>query len=72
MSALFSLYADSGAWALPGTPYEEAFLLCGSLVEVGKGKWSVEHFLQVLESRDNSLSGPALPPHGLFLNRVIY
>jgi len=47
-------------------------MLCGSLVEVGRGKWSVERFLQVLESKDNSLSGPALPPHGLFLEKVLY
>jgi len=47
-------------------------MLCGSLLEVGRGKWSVEHFASVLEGGDNSLSGPALPPHGLFLVKVFY
>jgi tRNA pseudouridine38-40 synthase len=47
-------------------------MLCGSLVEVGRGKWSVEHFSEVLASKDNSLSGPALPPNGLVLEKVYY
>jgi tRNA pseudouridine38-40 synthase len=47
-------------------------MLCGSLLEVGRGKWSVEHFQEVLEGGDNSLSGPALPPRGLILERVYY
>jgi len=47
-------------------------MLCGSLLGVGRGKWSVEHFKEVLEGGDNSLSGPALPPRGLFLETVYY
>ena len=47
-------------------------MLSGSLLEVGSGKWLVGHFQEVLEARDNPLSGPALPPHGLFLERVYY
>ena len=47
-------------------------MLCGSLLEVGRGKWSVDFFQQVLESADNSLSGPALPPQGLVLEKVYY
>jgi tRNA pseudouridine38-40 synthase len=47
-------------------------MLCGSLVEVGRGKWTPGYFRQVLEKKDNSLSGPALPPHGLVLERVYY
>jgi tRNA pseudouridine38-40 synthase len=47
-------------------------MLCGSLLEVGRGKWSVESFTQVLDSKDNSRSGPVLPPRGLFLERVCY
>ncbi|RJP35290.1 MAG: tRNA pseudouridine(38-40) synthase TruA [Actinobacteria bacterium] len=47
-------------------------MLCGSLLEVGRGRWSVEYFVEVLESRDNSRSGPALPPRGLFLEKVYY
>ncbi len=47
-------------------------MLCGSLLEVGRGKWSVERFREVLEGTDNSSSGPALPPRGLFLEKVYY
>ncbi|MEW6553354.1 MAG: tRNA pseudouridine(38-40) synthase TruA [Actinomycetota bacterium] len=47
-------------------------ILCGSLLEVGRGKWSVDHFKEVLEARDNAASGPALPPRGLFLEKVYY
>jgi tRNA pseudouridine38-40 synthase len=47
-------------------------MLCGSLLEVGRGKWSAEDFVQVMEGEDNSRSGPALPPHGLFLTKVYY
>ncbi len=47
-------------------------MLCGSLLEVGRGRWSVPYFHEVLQSRDNSLSAPALPPHGLVLERVYY
>lgn len=47
-------------------------MLCGSLLEVGRGKWTAGHLASVLESGDNSLSGPALPPQGLFLERVFY
>jgi tRNA pseudouridine38-40 synthase len=47
-------------------------MLCGSLVEVGRGKWTVDYFGEVLDRADNALSGPALPPHGLVLERVCY
>jgi tRNA pseudouridine38-40 synthase len=47
-------------------------MLCGSLLEVGRGKWSVGRFGEVLEAGDNAASGPALPPRGLFLEKVFY
>jgi tRNA pseudouridine38-40 synthase len=47
-------------------------MLAGSLLEVGRGKWAPEYFVEVLEKADNSLSGPALPPQGLVLERVYY
>lgn len=47
-------------------------MLCGSLLEVGRGKWPVERFAEVLAGGDNSASGPALPPRGLFLEKVCY
>jgi tRNA pseudouridine38-40 synthase len=47
-------------------------MLCGSLLEVGRGKWSVDYFQQALGGKDNSLSGPALPAQGLVLEKVYY
>lgn len=47
-------------------------MLSGSLLQVGRGRWTPERFEGVLEARDNSLSGPALPPRGLVLERVYY
>jgi tRNA pseudouridine38-40 synthase len=47
-------------------------MLAGSLLEVGRGKWAPGYFVEVLEKADNSLSGPALPPHGLVLEKVYY
>jgi tRNA pseudouridine38-40 synthase len=47
-------------------------MLCGSLLEVGRGKWTVGRFEEVLDGGDNTASGPALPPRGLFLQKVYY
>ncbi|OFW68829.1 MAG: hypothetical protein A2V52_08265 [Actinobacteria bacterium RBG_19FT_COMBO_54_7] len=47
-------------------------MLCGSLLEVGRGKWSIDRFHEALESCDNSNSAAALPPHGLVLEQVHY
>ncbi len=47
-------------------------MLCGSLVEVAKGRWTIERFREALESGDNSTSAAALPPQGLVLEKVYY
>ena len=47
-------------------------MLCGSVLEVGRGRWSLERFRRVLEGGDSAASGPALPARGLFLQRVGY
>jgi tRNA pseudouridine38-40 synthase len=47
-------------------------MLCGSLLEVGRGAWRVERFREVLESCDNAGSAAALPPQGLVLEEVYY
>lgn len=46
--------------------------IVGTLVDVGKGKVSVEGFREVLESKDRSKAGPTAPARGLFLKRVHY
>ncbi len=46
--------------------------IVGTLVFVGKGKISVERFVEILNSRDRSQAGPTAPPHGLCLMSVDY
>lgn len=47
-------------------------MLCGSLLELGRGKWSMERFREACGGLSGSPGGPALPPQGLFLERVYY
>jgi tRNA pseudouridine38-40 synthase len=47
-------------------------MLCGSLLEVGRGRWTTPYLKDVMEARDNSLCAPALPSHGLVLERITY
>lgn len=42
-------------------------IVAGTLVEVGRGRMSVEDVRRALESRDRTQAGPTLPPTGLCL-----
>lgn len=46
--------------------------IVGTLLEVGRGKISPEHFQDILEAKDRTRAGPTAPPHGLFLVQVTY
>jgi tRNA pseudouridine38-40 synthase len=46
--------------------------LTGSLVNVGLGKSSVEHFKAILEGKDRKKAGATAPAHGLYLKEVFY
>ncbi|MBF0191841.1 MAG: tRNA pseudouridine(38-40) synthase TruA [Magnetococcales bacterium] len=46
--------------------------IVGSLVWVGRGKWTPERFAEVLAGRDRTCAGPMAPAHGLYLMRVHY
>ena len=46
--------------------------ITGTLLEVGQGKMSVQHFEEIIMSRDRKQAGRATPPQGLFLIRVSY
>jgi tRNA pseudouridine38-40 synthase len=46
--------------------------IVGTLVNVGLGKFSVEHVRAVIESRDRGHAGASVPAHGLYLTKVIY
>jgi tRNA pseudouridine38-40 synthase len=46
--------------------------IVGTLLQVGRGKVSVEEFRAVLAACDRSRAGPTAPPHGLCLVEVSY
>ena len=46
--------------------------MVGSLVQVGRGKWTTEDLRKALEARDHAECGPLAPPCGLTLLRVDY
>ncbi|MFD2513908.1 tRNA pseudouridine(38-40) synthase TruA [Pontibacter locisalis] len=47
-------------------------LVVGTLVDVGRGKLTVQEFEQVIASKDRSRSSAAAPSEGLFLAKVEY
>ena len=47
-------------------------LLVGTLVDVGRGKLTVQQFGQIIRSQDRSKSSGAAPAEGLFLAKVEY
>jgi tRNA pseudouridine38-40 synthase len=46
--------------------------IVGTLVDVGKGKISIDAFQTILLQKDRKLAGVTAPPKGLFLKRVNY
>jgi len=46
--------------------------IVGTLVEVGRGKISLEELKRILESKDRKKAGPTAPARGLFLKEVKY
>ena len=46
--------------------------MVGSLVEVGRGRWSPDDLAAALEARDRARCGPVAPAHGLYLTEVVY
>lgn len=44
----------------------------GSLYEVGRGKWSVDEFVQRIEQKNRGAMGTSAPAHGLYLTRITY
>ena len=46
--------------------------IVGTLVDVGRGRYSVEEFAEIVASRDLSRASSGAPPQGLFLSNVKY
>ncbi|MEG0789236.1 MAG: tRNA pseudouridine(38-40) synthase TruA [Alistipes sp.] len=46
--------------------------LVGTMVDVGRGHYTVEQFRAIIESRDLSRSSAGAPAQGLFLSDVVY
>lgn len=44
----------------------------GTLVDVGRGKLSIDQFAKVIEARDRCAAGTSMPPHPLFLWDIRY
>lgn len=46
--------------------------MVGSLVEVGRGRWSPDDLAAALEARDRARCGTVAPAQGLYLTEVVY
>jgi tRNA pseudouridine38-40 synthase len=46
--------------------------IVGTLVEVGRGRFTPDEVKAILDARDRTRSGPTAPPQGLYLVKVIY
>ena len=55
-----------------GFLYNMVRSITGTLVEVGRGKWSETRVAQALAAEDRREAGATAPPQGLFLVRVRY
>ena len=55
-----------------GFLYHMVRILMGTLISVAEGKLAPEEIVRVTESKDRRQAGITAPPHGLYLNRVVY
>ena len=46
--------------------------IVGTLVDVGRGRYTVEEFREIVDSKDLSKASSGAPPQGLFLSNVKY
>lgn len=46
--------------------------IVGTVLEVGKGKKTIEEFKQIVEARNRSMAAATAPAHGLFLKEIQY
>jgi tRNA pseudouridine38-40 synthase len=46
--------------------------IVGTLVEIGRGRWTPQDMMRILASKERGQAGPPAPPHGLMLWEVHY
>ena len=46
--------------------------IVGTMIEIGRGRLSLEDLQQILLSKDRSKAGYSVPGHALFLEEIIY
>ncbi len=46
--------------------------IVGTLLEIGKGRMTLEEFRRVIECKDRCEAGTSVPAHALFLEEVTY
>lgn len=55
-----------------GFLYNSVRIIAGTLIEVGRGRFTPSHIDTILKTADRSFAGPTLPPQGLCLEWVRY
>ena len=55
-----------------GFLYNMVRIFVGTLVDVGYGRIDADDIKSITEACDRSQAGSTAPPHGLFLNKVVY
>lgn len=46
--------------------------IVGTLLEVGRGRMSIEEFIDIIEKHDRRAAGESMPPDGLYLTNICY
>jgi tRNA pseudouridine38-40 synthase len=46
--------------------------IAGTLVEIGRGRWTPEIITEILAAKDRTVAGPLAPAYGLCLMRIDY
>lgn len=52
--------------------HHQVRIMVGTLVQVGKGRWTAEDIKKALAAKNRSAAGPTAPPEGLYLVGVAY
>lgn len=55
-----------------GFLYNMVRIFVGTLVDVGYGRLSADDIERITEAKNRAEAGSTAPPHGLFLNKVVY